>query len=178
LIPSTPSLRILITGASGAGASTLGRALAGELKSTCLDTDDYYWHATQPPYTQTRDIDERLALLLSDLKTAPSAIVAGSVVNWGPDLEDCFNLIVFLYLEASIRIERLKSRELARYGRIDPEFIEWAAQYDTGPPIGRSLAKHRAWLATRRCPILELHGDLSVSDRVQAVLMKLSDPVT
>ena len=35
---------------------------------------------------------------------------------------------------------------------------------------GKSLAKHQAWLSARACPILELRGDLSVRERVAAVL--------
>jgi hypothetical protein len=79
------------------------------------------------------------------------------------------NLVVFLTLDVATRIERLQQREMQRFGRIDPTFLTWAAQYDDGPPVGRSLAKHRAWLARRRCPVLELHGDLSVDARVDAV---------
>lgn len=165
---------ILITGASGSGTSTLGRALAEQLAWAFFDTDDYYWQATQPPYTQTRDHDERWSVLLADLRTAKDAVVAGSVMDWGAELENCFDLIVFLYLEAAIRIERLTRREVERFGRVDPEFIAWAAEYDTGPAVGRSLAKHRTWLAARSSPVLELHGDLSVADRVQAVLKQLS----
>jgi adenylate kinase family enzyme len=168
------AMQILITGASGSGTSTLGRALADELQFPVFDTDDYYWHATQPPFQQPREPVQRHALLLADLAGAANAVVAGSVMKWGVELEDRFDLIVFLYLEAAIRVERLRLRELSRYGRVDPEFVAWAAQYDDAPTIGRSLARHRAWLAERKCPIVELSGDLSVADRVSAVRAALS----
>jgi uridine kinase len=168
---------ILITGASGSGTSTLGKALADQLGFAYFDTDDYYWHSTQPPFAQTRDNDERLALLLSDLRTTQHAIVGGSVMDWGAELEDCFDLIVFLYLDASVRIERLRKRELERFGRVDPEFIEWAVQYDAGPAVGRSLPKHRTWLSARRCPVLEISGDFTVSERLQTVLKSLPNSV-
>jgi adenylate kinase family enzyme len=35
--------RILITGASGAGVTSLGRALADALTISHHDTDDYFW---------------------------------------------------------------------------------------------------------------------------------------
>jgi hypothetical protein len=95
---------------------------------------------------------------------------AGSIVGWGAEVENAFDLIVFLYLDASIRIERLRKRETEQFGNADPAFLEWAAQYDAGPPEGRSLAMHRTWLAQRSCPVLELHGDLPVSERLAAVL--------
>ncbi len=163
---------IHITGASGSGTSTLGAALAAELGGMHLDADDYYWLPTSPPFTHKRPAPERLALLLADLRSNPTCVLAGSVVGWGDALEDAFDLVVFLYLDAAIRVERLRRRETEQLGHADPVFLEWAAQYDAGPPVGRSLAKHRAWLARRRCRVLELHGDLSVGERVTAVLQE------
>ena len=90
-------------------------------------------------------------------------------------MENAFDLIVFLYLDAAIRVERLRAREIEFLGKADEEFLEWAAQYDAGILGGRSLAKHQAWLAARTCPVLELRGDLSVSERVDAVLKHLTD---
>ena len=172
---------IHITGASGSGTSTLGAALAAEVGGVHLDADAYYWLPTTPPFTHKRPAAERLALLLADLPSHPTCVLAGSVVDptcvlagsvvgWGDALEDAFDLVVFLYLDAAVRVERLRRREIEQLGHADPAFLEWAAQYDTGPPVGRSLAKHRAWLARRHCRVIELHGDMSVSARVSAVL--------
>ena len=108
-----------------------------------------------------------------DLGAQRHAVVAGSIVGWGAELEHAFELIVFLYVDAAIRVERLRLRETERFGEVNPAFLVWAAQYDAGPLEGRSLAKHRAWLAERRCPVLELAGDLSVADRIAAVLARL-----
>jgi hypothetical protein len=88
----------------------------------------------------------------------------------GIELENAFDLIVFLYVDAAIRVERLRAREMERFGRSNPAFLEWAAQYDVGAMDGRSLTRHRAWLAARACPVLELRGDLSVGERVNAVV--------
>lgn len=160
---------IHVTGASGSGTSTLGAALAAELGGEYLDADDYYWLPTSPPFTHKRPAPERLASLLADLQPHPTCVVAGSIVGWGAALEDAFDLVVFLYLDTPLRIERLRRREIAQLGHADPAFLDWAAQYDSGPPVGRSLAKHRAWLARRTCRVIELHGDLSVRARVAAV---------
>ena len=161
--------RIHITGASGSGTSTLGRALAEALGAPCFDADDYYWLPTDPPFTRKREHAERLTLALGALNGHEAAILSGSIVGWGAELEDAFDLVVFLYLDASIRVERLRAREIAELGHADPAFLEWAAAYDGGPASGRSLARHEAGLAERRCPVLELHGDQTVADRVAAV---------
>jgi cytidylate kinase len=44
------------------------------------------------------------------------AVVAGSVVDWGTEIEDAFALIVFLIVPAELRIERLGRREEATLG--------------------------------------------------------------
>lgn len=167
------AMRILITGASGSGTSTLGRSLAEKLACTYFDVDDYYWLPTTPPYTQKRDRTVRISLLLEELHRLPSGIVAGSIVDWGSELENSFALIVFLTVPAPIRVERLRKREMAQLGRADPLFLEWAAQYDEGRMEGRSLAKHERWLSARSCPILRIDGDISVNERLARVLKAL-----
>lgn len=161
--------RILITGASGSGTTTLGQDVAAEIGADFLDADDYYWLPTDPPYREGRDPADRLRMILSDLDGAAAAVVAGSVMEWGAALEDSFTLIVFLYLDAAIRVERLRERETRETGRADPEFLRWAGAYDEGPGYGRSLERHRVWLAKRSCPVITITGELSRKERVDRV---------
>lgn len=166
-------MRIHITGSSGSGTTTLGRELAQHLGFAHLDGDDYYWLPTSPPFQKKREAADRLTAILRDLRAVPNAVVSGSMVGWGAELEDAFDLIVFLYLPAQTRVERLRTREVERFGAADPAFLEWAAQYDQGPSEGRSLAKHNAWLAARKAPSIRIEEDLCVADRVRLVLEAL-----
>ena len=50
------SRRIHVMGASGAGVTSLGRALADALAIPHHDTDDYFWRLTTPPYQDKREI--------------------------------------------------------------------------------------------------------------------------
>ena len=169
-------MRVLITGASGSGTSTLGRALAAKLAGAYFDVDDYFWLPTEPPFAEKRDRALRLSLLLEGLQKASVAVVGGSIVDWGAELENSFALIVFLTVPKAIRIERLRTREIAQLGHADPVFLEWAAQYDEGGMDIRSLAVHERWLSARSCPILRLDGDISISERVAQVLKALPNP--
>lgn len=91
-------------------------------------------------------------------------------MDWGPQVEDSFGLIVFLQVPTEVRLQRLESRELQRFGVANPGFLEWAAQYDEGPPEGRSLSRHRAWLVARQCPVIHLSGDHPVNELLPQVL--------
>jgi len=169
-------MRILITGASGAGSSTLAAALAERTGLRRLDGDDYFWIKPQPPFADRREPAQRLALLARDLLRSDDCILAGAIDGWGLEVEDAFDLVVFLYLDTPTRIERLRQREMARFGAVDREFLEWAAHYDAGTTEGRCLASQREWLGKRQCKVVELAGDLSVEQRVHGVLAHLKYP--
>ena len=164
--------RIHIVGASGSGTTTLGAALAHASGGAHLDTDDYFWLATDPPFTTKRPVEERLALLTADLDRHAAWVLTGSLIDWGNVLIPRFDLVVFLYVPQEIRIERLMQRERLRYGsQIEPggrmhaahtEFVSWAKGYDDPAFEGRSLKGHRAWLQHLPCPVLEITGTPSI----------------
>ena len=91
-------------------------------------------------------------------------------------MEDCFDLIVYLYIPSPVRLARLRERENSRYGNVDQEFIDWAARYDEGDLKVRSRLLHETWLQERCCDVLRLEGDMSVEDRMEAILRK--EPLT
>jgi adenylate kinase family enzyme len=166
---TVPARRILITGAPGSGTSTLGRALAERFKYRFLDADDYFWIPTHPPYKEKATAEARLRGLLSALGVEP-AVVAGSVVNWGKEIEEGFDLVVFRLLDTRIRLERLLVRETARFGKANSEFMAWAAQYDEGRLPGRSRQIHEAWLARQVCPVIRVEGDISLDQQIEMII--------
>src|SRR5262245_52106387 len=168
-------MRVLVTGASGSGTTTLGRALSRELKVAFFDADDYFWLPTEPLYQRQRDPSIRLSLLVADLAKSPHSVISGSVINWGRELEDSFSLIVFLTLQPQLRLARLREREVARFGRVDPAFFESAAQYDVGCLDVNSRIGDERWLMKRSSPVLRIEGDISVPERVARVAQALSN---
>ncbi|OKP77875.1 hypothetical protein A3844_29205 [Paenibacillus helianthi] len=169
--------KIHILGASGSGTSTLGRALAEHLPHLHLDSDDYFW---AHKYTKQTEINERLRTIHRDLDQKEPWILSGAVCGWGDGLRPWFDLVVFLWIPGEIRLERLRAREALRYGaEILPggsmfdevqTFMEWAALYDTAGPEVRSRILHEEWMSQLQCPVLRLEGDMTVEERVEAVL--------
>ncbi|MHB8266960.1 P-loop NTPase family protein [Bradyrhizobium sp.] len=175
------SRRIHITGASGAGVTSLGRALADVLAIPHHDTDDYFWQPTSPPYRHTREKADRLRLMQEMFLARAEWVLSGSLDGWGDPLIAHFDLVVFVHTAQAVRLRRLRAREAKRFGAdaVEPggwrhremeDFIEWASRYDAGDLTVRSLQKHQAWLAALPCPVLRLDGAGPLLDLVQDVL--------
>lgn len=169
-------MHVLVTGAAGSGTSTLGEALASRWNAHFLEADSCYWQPTNPPFTQKRSPEERSTLLRQALQDHSRCVVAGSVMGWSAQVEDAFSLIIFLYVPTEVRLQRLEQREVQLFGKPNPAFLEWAAQYDSGSLEGRSLAKHNAWLATRQCQVVRLEGNHSVAELLSAVEQLAPNP--
>ncbi len=174
--------RLHITGASGTGTSTLGRALADVWSVPFHDTDDYFWQPTEPPYTLPRAPSDRLALMEQTFLPRRSWVLSGSLMRWGEPVMPLLDLVIFLRLDPVLRLDRLQQREADRYGpaAIAPggayhaghaTFMTWAARYDHDDPAftGRSLSRHRDWLATLPCAVHQLDAAQPVADLVTAV---------
>jgi len=89
------SCRINIMGASGSGATALGRALADALAVPHHDSDDYFWVPTTPPYREKRDAAERLQLMREVFLGRVDWVLSGSVDDWGAPIVPFFDLVVF-----------------------------------------------------------------------------------
>ena len=174
--------RLHILGASGSGTSTLGAALAARLGQPHVDADALFWKTTDPPFTTRRPAEERRALLLQLLPVTGQWVFSGSALKWASSLEPVYDLIVFLRMDLSTRMERLRRRQAARYGaRLDAggdmaaanvAFLGWAEAYDSAGLEQRSLALHEEWLASQTAAVLRLDSSAPVHDLVAAVLSK------
>ena len=170
---------IHIFGASGSGTTTLARCIAERWGFVHLDSDDFFWLPTDPPYTHKRPIDERVPLMRAQIERAENAVISGSLTDWGDPLIPCFTLAVRLVTPTDVRIARLREREHRHFGaRIEPggdmeeahqAFLAWAAGYDDGGPDTRSRMKHDEWQKLLRCPLLTLHGDAPLEENLTEI---------
>ena len=176
-------MKIHIFGASGSGTTTLGKALHTALGYRHLDADNYYWEKTDPPFQIKIPIEKRNQLITNHFLAHENCIISGSMVSWGKEWASAFDLYVFLYLPPAIRMQRLKDREIERYGKrlirdekIRKEskaFLEWASQYDDGTFQGRSLGIHLDWIKVLEGKVLKIEGDTTVEERVDLVIKQL-----
>jgi adenylate kinase family enzyme len=172
--------RIHVTGASGSGTTSLGRLIADRYGHRHVDTDDFYWLPTDPPYTRKRPVATRLELLDRALAGCDRWVLTGSLVDWGDPLIPRFQLVVYLFAPTGVRLARLRAREAERYGEhaIAPggerhdaaeAFLEWASRYDDGGPEIRSRTLHDAWLVRVGCPVVRVDARAPVRDTLAMV---------
>jgi adenylate kinase family enzyme len=171
---------IHVFGASGSGTTTLARTISSRYGHLHLDTDDFFWLPTDPPFQEKRPAEERLLLLKAALKKSPKWVLSGSLCGWGDPLIPEFDLAIFIAVEREVRMSRLRAREIERYGseaiapgggmhRAHRAFIDWAASYEDGGLETRSRAVHEAWIENLPCPILRLEGDRSPDEQLMKV---------
>jgi len=163
------SVKIIhITGASGSGTTTLAKAIAREFGFTHLDTDDFFWLKTDPPFTRKRDPASRRLILEKAINEAETCVISGSLTEWGDEFIPRFDLVIYVTAPTAVRIERLKEREYRELGERILEhgdmyenhqsFLRWAAEYDHGGLNMRSAAHHRMWLQQITCPVRYVDG--------------------
>ncbi|MDP2310410.1 MAG: adenylate kinase [Pseudomonadota bacterium] len=180
MIGGLDSRGVLVLGAAGSGTSTLGSRLALRLGWRHVDLDTVLWAPTNPPFTAMNPPATRTRLLGLSLEGAIGWVLSGSPGAWSDFLVQRLLLSVFLQAPTALRVARLKEREARRHGiAIDvgnalhvqhEAFLAWAALYDEGPPEGRSLRRHEAWLASSRAPVLRLSSTHSVDHLLNAAL--------
>ena len=178
-------MKILIFGASGSGTTTLANSLSQKTNFPHLDIDNYYWEITNPIFQKKVEKEVSQRNVLQDFQKQNDVVVSGSMVSWGEVWVTAFDLVIFIYLKNDIRMQRLKEREVERYGdkllsdKVTQEnskaFLEWANNYDDFNFDGRSLKIYEDWMEKIHCPILKLNGSIQLEVKVNSILDVIDD---
>lgn len=179
------SNRVHVTGASGSGVTTLGRALASACAIPHHETDDFFWLPTEPPYTEKRPISDRIRLMREMFLPRTGWVLSGSLVEWAREIEPHFDTIIFVLTPTEIRLARIQEREERRYGlgstieggshyASSQAFFDWAAGYDDPDFKRRSRVQHEEWLTTLRCPIIRVDGTRPLDELVSSITPQLT----
>ena len=161
------STGIMIIGPSGSGKTTLGKIVAQKLGYPYFDVDDYIWKRdTDEPYTQMYTKEEKISRLSNDIAPYEHFVMAGSMSSFHYAFDDRFLMMVFLYAEPDIRVQRVHKRAIERFGE---RVLEGGDMYEShmkfladnrryekdGSP---NLSEQREWMNNMPYVKLELDG--------------------
>ena len=175
------STGIMIIGPSGSGKTTLGRFVAAQLGYPYFDVDDYIWRKdTKEPYTVMYSREEKISRLSNDILPYEYFVMAGSMSSFHYAFDDKFEMMVFLYVEPDIRVQRVHNRALEHFGgRIleggdlcenHMRFLESNRRYEKdGSP---NLHGQRKWMDEMSCLKLELDGTNSLENNANIIIEK------
>ena len=156
--------RVHITGASGAGVTSLGRALADALSISHHDTDDYFWRPTNPPYLEIREVADRVRLMKEMFLDRSDWVLSGSLDGWGDPIIPLLDSVVFLYVPTRDSSCSVCAR--ARRGGSAPMLLLRAARgisrrknsssgrRTTTTALARAAISHGTRLGSRRCRVV------------------------
>ncbi len=163
---------IIIFGANGSGKTTLGRELANELGYKHMDIEDYYFLESKIPYSISRSKDECIELMLLDIQKCGSFVISAVAGNLGDEITSYYKLAVFLSTPKEIRMERIKQREIDKFGNrvlMGGDMYERQQKFHKFAAT-RSLTHIDEWAKTLTCPVIRLDGTLNLSDIVKHVV--------
>lgn len=173
----------MIFGATGTGKTTLAYEFAKRTGFEHIDSDDYYWKKTNPPFQEKIPLTERNEKLKIDFHKYENVVVSGSMISWGEEWKTAFDLAVFMILENTKRLERLKKRENERYGeklltdkkiqKISMEYLDWANQYENLNFDGTTIKIHTNWIEQIECKVLTLNGECEPNQNVEKILTEI-----
>lgn len=171
---------IMITGAPGAGKTTLGELLAKELGYAFLDIDEYIWRKdTEIPFSQMYSKNEKISRLMGAVSACDHFVMAGSMDSFHEHFDPFFKLVVHLQTDTNIREMRVRQREFERFGNRILEdgdmydkherFINELAGYDIGMG-GCTLQQHELWLKSLLCKVIQLNGSDDLDSNVKRII--------
>ena len=177
---------IMIIGPSGSGKTTLGKLLANELGYPYYDVDDYIWRTdTAMPYTVMYSREEKINRLSQAISSCEHFVMAGSMSSFHQAFDEMFELMVLLYVEPNVRVNRVHNRAVERFGKRvlaggdmylnHMKFLESNRSYESnGSP---NLQEQKEWMNSLPCVKMELDGTDAPEANIKKIIEKWREGV-
>lgn len=151
---------IIIFGANGSGKTTLGCELARILNFKHIDIEDYAFAESDIPYTNERSKEECINLMLADIEKYKTFVISAVMGDFGVAVSQFYKLAVLISVPKEIRMERIKKREIERFGDRVLEGGDMYAQRQRFHDFvaSRPLEGIEKWAETLMCPMLRIDG--------------------
>ena len=167
---------ICICGLNGCGKTTLAAALAKELDFKHMDIEDYYFVPSDNPYASSRTREEAEVLLLEDIRRNPRFVFSAVNGNMNPEINACYDLVVYLDVPAETRMKRIRDRAFGKFGnRILPggDMYEQEEAF-FGRAEKRNAAPILEWVKTLPCRTIFSDGTKPIEENVKNIIAEIS----
>ena len=161
---------IIIMGLNGSGKSTICRQLADLLNYRPMDVEDHYFLDSDIPYTKSRTQEEVRQLMLQDINIYHNYVLSSVGCNWGSEIVSTYKLAILLYAPLEVRLERIKQREINRFGS---RILEGGDMYESQKRFHNMVAtrspediKQQAYSLTS--PVLEMDATLPLKEIIDS----------
>jgi len=133
---------------------------------------------TVEPYTVMYSREEKINRLSKDIFPYEHFVMAGSMSSFHYAFDDKFDMMVFLYAEPAVRIQRVHERAVERFGERVLEggdlyeshlrFLDDNRRYEkNGSP---NLNEQREWLNNMSCMKIELDGKVDLESNSNIIV--------
>ncbi len=163
---------ICVCGLNGSGKTTLAGALARKLDFKHMDIEDYYFLPSEIPYSVSRTREEAERLLSSDMQNYHRFVFSAVDGNLSSEINVKYDLVIYLHAPLDVRMERVKKRELDKFGdRVLPDGDMYEQEQRFFDFVSKRNADTvEAWIETVSCPVIYLDGTRNIDDNVREII--------
>ena len=166
---------ICICGLNGSGKTTLAASLARSLDYKHMDIEDYYFLPSNIPYSHPRTKEEVIPLVIEDMLKNPCFVFSYIKGDMTPEINEKFDLVVYLDVPKDIRMKRIRQRAFDKFGE---RVLVGGDMYEQEEAFfkmvsGRDDTAIKAWLDTLSCKVIILDGTKPIENNIQIILEEI-----
>jgi len=167
---------ICICGLNGCGKTTLAATLAKELNFKHMDVEDYYFVSSDNPYASSRTRGEVEVLLLEDIRRNPCFVFSAVNGNMNPEINACYDLVIYLDVPADIRMKRIRARAFEKFGN---RILPGGDMYEQEEAFFKRAETRNAdpildWVKNLSCRTVFLDGIRPIEENVKNIIAEMN----
>ncbi len=171
-------MKILICGENGSGKSTLGKKISQKLNYKFMDIEDYYFNSDDTNYKYESHLTkvEVTKKIVKDIKENNNLVFAAVKFDYGENLVNDFDVVIYINVPLEIRMKRIKERSYQKFGDrilLGSDLYEKENRFFDKVRT-RPHNEVKDFLNTLSIPIIEIDGTKEIASNILYILKKLN----
>lgn len=165
---------IIVCGLNGGGKSTLGKALAKELRFHFIDNEDLYFPKTDSNYiyASPRTREEVEKLLWSEISAHENFVFTSVKGDYGENICLSFQYAVLVNVPKDIRMQRVRNRSFQKFGEKMLAGGDLYEQEERFFAFVESRPENivEEWIRYVKCPVIRIDGTKPTKQNVVSIM--------